>query len=67
MPRFASSAEKSDKPAEGVRGMSLKNGKCPSCGANIQVDTGLESAFCSYCGSKIEPKTAVAKMKLELS
>lgn len=27
--------------------------KCPNCNANLQVDDGIESFFCQYCGTKI--------------
>lgn len=27
--------------------------KCPACGADINVESGREFSFCSYCGSKI--------------
>ena len=26
---------------------------CPSCGANIEVNSDLENVFCSYCGAKL--------------
>lgn len=27
--------------------------KCPNCGANLDVETGIDSFFCKYCGTKI--------------
>ena len=27
--------------------------KCPSCGANLEVENGLDSFYCKYCGTKI--------------
>lgn len=27
--------------------------KCPQCGADIEIDSSRESAFCTYCGAKI--------------
>lgn len=27
--------------------------KCPSCSASIEINEGMEIAYCSYCGSKI--------------
>ena len=27
--------------------------KCPYCGANLEVEDGLETFFCKYCGGKI--------------
>lgn len=29
------------------------NLKCPSCGANLEVEHGRKECFCSYCGAKI--------------
>ena len=34
--------------------MALKSLKCPSCGADIQLDESREFGFCSYCGSQIQ-------------
>lgn len=34
--------------------MSLKVIKCPGCGANLELDTSREFAFCLYCGVKIQ-------------
>lgn len=44
--------------------MNFTVAKCPSCGANVQVDQNLEHAFCSYCGSKIIVQDAVQKIKI---
>lgn len=30
--------------------------KCPACGADIEVESSRESAFCTYCGSKVMVK-----------
>lgn len=27
--------------------------KCPNCGADLEVEDGLDSFFCKYCGTKI--------------
>ena len=34
--------------------MSIKALKCPSCGADIEIDDSREFGFCSYCGSRIQ-------------
>ena len=34
--------------------MSVKALKCPSCGADIELDDSREFGFCSYCGSRIQ-------------
>ena len=34
-------------------GIQLLATKCPSCGAELEVEKGRESIFCSYCGTKI--------------
>lgn len=33
--------------------MKLLQMKCPNCNADLQIDDGLESFFCQYCGTKI--------------
>lgn len=43
------------------------SGKCPNCGATLQLDSEQTSAFCSYCGSKISVEESVEKLKLEVS
>lgn len=43
------------------------SGKCPDCGATLQLDSGQTSVFCSYCGNKISVEESVEKLKLELS
>ena len=27
--------------------------KCPECGANLSIESNRETAFCTYCGTKI--------------
>ena len=27
--------------------------QCPSCGNNLEVEDGLETFFCQYCGHRI--------------
>lgn len=33
--------------------MNLFQMKCPNCGADLNVEDGLESFFCQYCGTRI--------------
>ena len=33
--------------------MKLEVLKCPSCGANIEFEEGVESCECEYCGAKV--------------
>lgn len=33
--------------------MELKSLFCPNCGAGLEVEDGLDTFFCKYCGSKI--------------
>lgn len=33
--------------------MKLKVLKCPECRANIEIEEGRNSCFCTYCGCKI--------------
>ena len=34
--------------------MAIKSLKCPSCGANIELNDSQEFGYCSYCGSQIQ-------------
>ncbi|SEL86035.1 hypothetical protein SAMN04487770_11946 [Butyrivibrio sp. ob235] len=34
-------------------GIQFLSVKCPECGANLSIENGRESAFCSYCGAKV--------------
>ena len=43
------------------------SGKCPNCGANLELDNEQTTAFCAYCGSKISVEEAAEKLKIELS
>lgn len=45
--------------------MPFVSAKCPNCGASIQMDSQQESGFCLYCGSKIQFKEAVAKIRID--
>ena len=33
--------------------MELKSLFCPNCGASLEVEDGLDTFFCKYCGYKI--------------
>ena len=37
--------------------------KCPSCGADIELDESREFAFCSYCGSKVMQEKKIVELK----
>jgi len=41
--------------------------KCPSCGADIEVNKKLENTICQYCGTTVLVDDAIAKLKVELS
>jgi len=45
----------------------LTAAKCPSCGANIEVNEKLEKTICQYCGTTVLIEDAIAKLKIELS
>lgn len=47
--------------------MKLVPAKCPSCGANIEVNENLEKAICQYCGTTVIIQEAVEKYKIEIS
>ena len=47
--------------------MKLVAAKCPSCGADIELDQDSDKTKCSYCNSKIIVEEAIEKYKLELS
>ena len=47
--------------------MPFVSAKCPNCGASIQLDDQRESGFCQYCGSKIQIKEAIAKVRIDKS
>lgn len=34
--------------------MAMKSLKCPSCGANLEMDDSKEYGFCSFCGTKVQ-------------
>ena len=41
--------------------------KCPSCGANIEVEPNSDRTKCEYCKTQIIVEDAIAKLKVELS
>lgn len=41
--------------------MSLENGKCPSCGGALLLDSSKEKAVCKYCGHEVVIQQAVQK------
>ena len=45
--------------------MPFVSAKCPNCGASIQMDNQQESGLCQYCGSKVQIKEAIAKVKID--
>jgi len=47
--------------------MKLTPAKCPTCGANIEVNEELKNAICQYCGTTILIEEAVQKLKIDLS
>ncbi|MCI8459942.1 MAG: hypothetical protein HFE81_00965 [Bacilli bacterium] len=47
--------------------MKLTPAKCPSCGANIDVNEKLEKTICQYCGTTVLVDDAVQKYKIEIS
>lgn len=47
--------------------MKLVAAKCPSCGANLEVNSKDEIVTCKYCDSKVIVDDAIAKYKLEVS
>lgn len=47
--------------------MKLVATKCPSCGADIEVDKDSDTTKCEYCDSKILVEDAIAKVEVKLS
>ena len=37
---------------------------CPSCGANVEIEEGRKSCFCSYCGNKIYLDDEVKRVEI---
>ena len=44
--------------------MKLTAAKCPSCGADIEVDKDSDKTKCEFCGSSIIVEDAIAKIKI---
>ena len=47
--------------------MKFEPAKCPCCGADIQVPSGMEMAKCMFCGSTLVVKDAIQKLKISVS
>lgn len=47
--------------------MKLVAAKCPSCGADIEVDQNSDRTVCDFCNSKIIVEDAIHKYKVEIS
>ena len=47
--------------------MKLVAAKCPSCGANIDVDKDSDKTKCEFCHSTILVEDAIAKVKVEVT
>ena len=50
--------------------MNLVSVKCPSCGATLNIDNGIDTCFCTYCGSKIflndlQPENINARVRMK--
>lgn len=43
--------------------MALVSLKCPSCGADIELDESREFGFCTYCGTKIIQEKQIVELK----
>ena len=43
--------------------MALISLKCPSCGADIELDESREFGFCTYCGTKIMQEKQIIELK----
>lgn len=47
--------------------MKIVSAKCPSCGANIEVDENSNQTKCEFCHSTIIVEDAIKKYKVEIS
>lgn len=45
--------------------MSVENGKCPSCGGALLLDSSKEKAICKYCGHEIIIQQAIQKCTVD--
>ena len=49
--------------------MNLLSLKCPECGARLEIEDGINTFYCKYCGAKIaidETDPEIIKAKLHL-
>ena len=47
--------------------MNMVVGKCPNCGYSLNFESGMEKGFCISCGSPVQVRDAVQKLKIEMS
>lgn len=47
------STAKTNTRKNGEKDMKLKSLVCPNCGASLEIEDGLDTFFCKYCGYKI--------------
>ena len=45
--------------------MSIENGKCPSCGGALLLDSSKEKTVCKYCGHQVVIPQAVQKCVID--
>lgn len=45
--------------------MSVENGKCPSCGGALLLDSSKEKMICKFCGHEVVIQQAVQKVKVD--
>ena len=43
----------------------IKSVTCPNCGAVLTVDEGIDSFFCTYCGTKLHFSSEEKHVKVE--
>ena len=55
------------RPASKENNMSFVKVKCPSCGANVDLDATGEYGYCAYCGTKIVRDKIVVEHRGEVS
>ena len=47
--------------------MNMVSGKCPNCGYSLNFESGMEKGFCISCGSPVQVRDAVQRLKVEHS
>ena len=57
---------------KGINNMEVLKMHCPSCGASIDVEDGLDTFYCSHCGTKLlvsgqDKDTLNAKVTLRIA